>query len=143
MPSCFRLMPGEELEVVIPEKIDRLPVYAIAGLAFYESVPVESVTIPEGVTTIGDSAFSGCTKLSAVYMPATVSSIGDNAFYGVTALAAMGKDVTVVTDRKEFGSSVEVIHMYVMRKRFAQGDAEALESKPYKYPVKVLENSNR
>lgn len=59
----------------------------------------------------------------------------------VTALAGMGKDVTVVTDRKEFGSSVEVIHMYVMRKRFAQTDAEALESKPYKYPVKVIENS--
>ncbi len=59
----------------------------------------------------------------------------------VTALASMGKDVTVVTDRKEFGSSVEVIHMYVMRKRFAQTDAEALESTPYKYPVKVIENS--
>lgn len=59
----------------------------------------------------------------------------------VTALAAMGKDVTVVTDRKEFGSSVEVIHMYVTRKRFAQTDAEALDSKPYKYPVKVIENS--
>ena len=59
----------------------------------------------------------------------------------VTARASMGKDVTVVTDRKEFGSSVEVIHMYVMRKRFAQTDAEALESTPYKYPVKVIENS--
>lgn len=59
----------------------------------------------------------------------------------VTALAGIGKDVTVVTDRKEFGSSVEVIHMYVMRKRFAQTDAEALDSKPYKYPVKVIENS--
>lgn len=59
----------------------------------------------------------------------------------VTALAAMGKDVTVVTDRKEFGSSVEVIHMYVARKRFAQTDAEALDSKPYKYPVKVIESS--
>ena len=31
--------------------------------------------------------------------------------------------------------------MYVLRKRFAQGDAEALESKPFKFPVKVLENS--
>ena len=56
-------------------------------------------------------------------------------------LGASGKDVTVVTDRKEFGSSVEVIHMYVLRKRMAQGDAEALSSRPYKYPVKVFESS--
>ena len=57
------------------------------------------------------------------------------------ALAGLGKDVTIVTDRKEFGSSVEVIHMYVLRKRFQQTDAEALDSKPYKYPVKVYESS--
>ncbi len=59
----------------------------------------------------------------------------------VAFLGAAGKDVTVVTDRKEFGSSVEVIHMYVLRKRMAQGDAEALHSKPYKYPVKVFQGS--
>ena len=59
----------------------------------------------------------------------------------VAYLGAIGKDVTVVTDQKEFGSSVEVIHMYVLRKRMAQGDAEALSSKPYKYPVKVFESA--
>ncbi len=58
-----------------------------------------------------------------------------------TYLASIGKDVTVVTERREFGSGVEVIHMYVTRKRFAQSDAEALDSKPYKHPVKVLERS--
>jgi hypothetical protein len=59
----------------------------------------------------------------------------------VAFLGAAGKDITVVTDRKEFGSSVEVIHMYVLRKRMDQGDAEALSSRPYKYPVKVLQSS--
>jgi thioredoxin reductase len=59
----------------------------------------------------------------------------------VAFLGAAGKDVTVVTDRKEFGSSVEVIHMYVLRKRMAQGDAEALHSKPYKFPVKVIQSA--
>jgi len=59
----------------------------------------------------------------------------------VAFLGAAGKDVTVVTDRKEFGSTVEVIHMYVLRKRMAQGDAEALNSRPYKYPVKVMQSS--
>lgn len=58
-----------------------------------------------------------------------------------THLASIGKDVTIVTDRGEFGSDVECIHMYVLRKRFAQSDAEALDSKPYKFPVKLVENA--
>jgi thioredoxin reductase len=58
-----------------------------------------------------------------------------------TFLASTGKEVTVVTENREFGSTVECIHMYVTRKRFAQGDAEALHSPPCKHPVKVLENT--
>ena len=54
-----------------------------------------------------------------------------------TYLASIGKEVTIVTDRREFASSVEVIHMYVTWKRFRQSEAEALSSKPYKYPVTV------
>jgi thioredoxin reductase len=56
----------------------------------------------------------------------------------ISFLASIGKDVTVVTENREFAAEVEVIHMYVARKRYAQGDAEVLESRPYKYPVKVL-----
>jgi 2,4-dienoyl-CoA reductase-like NADH-dependent reductase (Old Yellow Enzyme family)/thioredoxin reductase len=53
-------------------------------------------------------------------------------------LASIGKEVTIVTERPEFGSELEVIHMYVLRKRFAQGDAEVLDSRPYKHPVTVI-----
>ncbi|NQT60022.1 MAG: FAD-dependent oxidoreductase [Bacteroidetes bacterium] len=56
-------------------------------------------------------------------------------------LAAIGKEVTIVTDRNEFASTVEVIHMYVLRKRFNQTDAEALTSKPFKFPVTVIEKT--
>jgi len=59
----------------------------------------------------------------------------------VAWLASIGKEVTVVTDRREFASSVEVIHMYVLRKRFQQTDAEALSSKPFMHPVKVIEST--
>jgi thioredoxin reductase len=55
-------------------------------------------------------------------------------------LASIGKEVTVVTDRKEFASTVEVIHMYVLRKWFQQTDAEALSSKMFKHPVEVFES---
>jgi thioredoxin reductase len=38
-------------------------------------------------------------------------------------LASIGKDVTIVTENRKFGSTVDVIHMYVLRKRFTQTDA--------------------
>jgi 2,4-dienoyl-CoA reductase-like NADH-dependent reductase (Old Yellow Enzyme family)/thioredoxin reductase len=56
-------------------------------------------------------------------------------------LASIGKEVALITDQKEFGSKIEVIHKYVLFKRFQQTDAEALTSKPYKYPVKIYTNS--
>jgi 2,4-dienoyl-CoA reductase-like NADH-dependent reductase (Old Yellow Enzyme family)/thioredoxin reductase len=57
-------------------------------------------------------------------------------------LASIGKAVTVVTENREFASTVEVIHMYVLRKRFNQSDAEALHSTPFKHPVKVIERAS-
>ncbi|MDH5242346.1 MAG: NAD(P)/FAD-dependent oxidoreductase [Chloroflexota bacterium] len=53
-------------------------------------------------------------------------------------LADIGRQVTIVTENREFAAETEVIHLYVLRKRFAQGDAEVLESRPYKHPVTVL-----
>jgi len=53
-------------------------------------------------------------------------------------LADHGKQVTIVTENREFAADVEVIHMYVLRKRFAQTDAEVLTSRPYKFAVNVL-----
>jgi hypothetical protein len=53
-------------------------------------------------------------------------------------LADIGKQVTIVTENREFAADCEVIHMYVLRKRFAQDDAEVLHSRPYKHPVTVI-----
>jgi len=53
-------------------------------------------------------------------------------------LADIGREVTIVTENREFAADCEVIHMYVLRKRFAQGDAEVLHSRPYKHSVTVI-----
>jgi NADPH-dependent 2,4-dienoyl-CoA reductase/sulfur reductase-like enzyme len=53
-------------------------------------------------------------------------------------LASIGREVTIVTENREFAAECEVIHMYVLRKRFAQGDAEVLTSRPIKHPVTIL-----
>lgn len=57
------------------------------------------VTIPEGVTKIGNGAFQGCTGLTSVTIPAGVTEIGVFAFYGCTGLIS----VTIPADVKEIG----------------------------------------
>ena len=45
-----------------------------------------NTTIPNSVTSIGASAFRGCTGLKSLNLPASVTAIGDWAFYGCTGL---------------------------------------------------------
>ena len=42
--------------------------------------------IPDGVETIGDYAFDGCSSLESVEIPNSVTAIGDSAFYGCASL---------------------------------------------------------
>ena len=48
-----------------------------------------AVTIPDGVTSIGEKAFEGCAEITSVSCPASLLQIGKNAFYGCTALASI------------------------------------------------------
>ena len=42
----------------------------------------KKVTIPEGVTIIGENAFENCTSLTEINIPDSVTSIGKGAFKG-------------------------------------------------------------
>ncbi|MBT3427784.1 MAG: leucine-rich repeat domain-containing protein, partial [Gammaproteobacteria bacterium] len=74
-------------ELVIPDTINGYSVTSIGTDAFLNTHMVEysrfnhltSVTIPNSVTSIGDSAFHG-NKLTSVTIPDSVTSIGLNAF---------------------------------------------------------------
>ena len=47
------------------------------------------VTIPEGVTSIGDGAFGCCGKLTSVVIPDGVTSVGGAAFHGCSKLISV------------------------------------------------------
>ena len=55
-------------------------VTSIGDNAFSSCKGLTSVTIPDGVTSIGDSAFSVCEGMTSVTIPEGVISIGDSAF---------------------------------------------------------------
>ena len=72
------------------------PVIKDCGGAIFEGTAllhvnrdVESVTIPDGVTSIDDNAFSGCTNLTSITIPDSVTSIGSDAFKGCTNLTSI------------------------------------------------------
>ena len=72
---------GNEIEVEIPAEIDGKTVTVIGDHAFEPNRPnLVKVVIPEGVTTIGDSAFSVCEKLISVEIPNSVVNIEERAF---------------------------------------------------------------
>ncbi len=50
--------------------------------AFRGSDSLQSITIPNSVTSIGDDAFSLCISLQSITIPNSVTKIGDGAFYG-------------------------------------------------------------
>ena len=70
--------------VIFSNGIEKIP-----SDLFYKSSNLDSltsITIPNSVTTIGGSAFYGCTGLTSVTIPNSVTSIGGYAFSGCTNL---------------------------------------------------------
>ncbi len=58
------------------------------GLEAFAGVKtLTSVTLPEGLTEIGDYAFYGCTALTDVNLPATLEHFGQDVFSGCGAIA--------------------------------------------------------
>ena len=67
---------------------------------------IKSVEIAEGVTSIGSSAFDGCSGLTSVTIPNSVTSIGSWAFYNCSGLTGV-----YITDLKAW-CNIEFHHSY-------------------------------
>jgi len=117
---------GEDTNVIIPEGVT-----SIGGSAFERCTSLKSVTIPEGVRSIGDSAFNECSSLTSVTIPESMTLIEEGAFYGCRSVTDVyyesSKDKwTEVSIRKGNLAFENVIH-YVIDKAIITG----LSSKTY------------
>lgn len=75
-----------DVDIVIPSVYNELPVTSIGGWAFVRRTAIESIVIPESVTSIGERAFQGCSSLIDVEISNSVTTIGGYAFVDCVSL---------------------------------------------------------
>lgn len=77
--SCFNLETVNEGGQVVTAKL--YGVKPVAPSKYYSEDSLETVSLEEGITSIGDYAFAYCSKLANITMSNTITSIGNYAFY--------------------------------------------------------------
>lgn len=89
--------------ISIPENVTyknrSFSVIRIGSRAFYNS-RVQSIKIPNSVTSIGENAFEDCSKLVSIEIPNSVTSIGEYAFYYCSNLVSIEIPNSVTTLRR-------------------------------------------
>ena len=87
-----RIETSERYEhIVIPETYQGKPITKINGWAFYQRKEIKTVSIPDSVTEIGDSAFYECSSLEKVSLGkgSKLKTIGEYAFSSCVRLTSI------------------------------------------------------
>lgn len=87
-------------DIVIPSKINGVYVREIASEAFTGKSNLTSVTISDGITTIGARAFANCTKIKSISIPDSVTTVGESAFQNCEGMygAIIGSGLKNISD---------------------------------------------
>ncbi len=76
---------GNESNINVVGYINGIPVTKIGAFTFGSST-ITKINIPDVVTEIEDSAFSGCTNLKSIVLPSSLKKIGHGAFWRCSSL---------------------------------------------------------
>lgn len=82
----------KELDLSAVQGVTALPTKALSASdnsTYYSNTVLEKIILPEGITTIGDKAFSCLKALKEINIPESVTSIGWASFYGCSSLQSI------------------------------------------------------
>ena len=94
--------------LIIPNTIEYEGIYytitSIAPYAFCEDTRVETIKLPETISTIGANAFYFCVNLTSINLPNAVTAINKQTFEQCTKLKinSLGKNITKIDSRAFF-----------------------------------------
>ena len=113
----------------------------IGNSAFYDCDSLTSISIPDSVTSIGNGAFQGCIRLTSITLPESLVSIGDRAFEDCSALTSVYyKGTKAEWDEISVDSGNEAlqsatIYYYSETKPPLNGDGTAYDGNYWRYPT--------
>lgn len=92
---------------------------------------ITELSIPDGVTGISKSAFSGCTAITSITIPDSVTSIGESAFYNCSSLICVTiPDSVISIDDYAFYNTPELV-IYTIENSIAHEYARLNNIKVY------------
>lgn len=92
---------GEPKDVIIPLSLGGYNVVSIGSRAFAGSTTLNTLCIPDGITTVSAEAFASCPNLTSVEIGSSVSYIGSKAFancQNLSRVSFLGLPAYIETD---------------------------------------------
>ena len=99
---------GDGITVTFGDDVQRIPAYLFYVDSSSYRPNIKSVTIGNGVTSIGSYAFCGCSGLTSITIPDSVTSIGSSAFSGCRSL----EEITIPFVGAEAGKTSSDTYQY-------------------------------
>ena len=89
--NCNAIIEKSSNTLIVGCKKTTIPnsVTSIGNSAFNGCSGLNTLTIPSSVTSIGEGAFAGCSGLTSVTIPNSISSIGNTVFNGCSGLTSV------------------------------------------------------
>lgn len=94
-------------KMIIPSKIDGMPVTDIMGEAFVGRKDIEEIVFPACLKSIYTAAFENCTNLKKINLPLDLEWVWDRAFYNCVSLETIVVEAEIM-DTANYGYAPDV-----------------------------------